>query len=168
MQSTSSGLESDIFHYTILIDGLCQVGQLKVTRELFCALTVKGLHPNAYPYNIMMKALCKEGLLDEAYELFRKIEADGCMRNSCSFNTMIRGFLHNNDKVRAIQILREMVEEGFSADFSTAIMVVDLLFHDSTGEFFHALVQNSEDYQSVNMVFPVNIGSIDSVKTCNL
>ncbi|WRX25338.1 Pentatricopeptide repeat - like 10 [Theobroma cacao] len=82
------GLEPDIVHYNMLIDGLCQVGFLKIARNLFCALITKGLNPNVY-----IKGLCKEGLPNEAYELFRKMEVNGCLQDSFSYNTMIRGFL---------------------------------------------------------------------------
>ena len=39
-------LGNNIVIYNILIDGLCNVGNLKVARKLFYSLPMKGLQPN--------------------------------------------------------------------------------------------------------------------------
>ncbi|XVE84589.1 hypothetical protein DITRI_Ditri17bG0024700 [Diplodiscus trichospermus] len=75
----------------------------------------------------MINGLCKEGLPDEAYHLFRTMGDNGCLPNSCSFNVMIQGLLRNSYTSKAIQLLEEMVDKGFSVDASTAILFVDLI-----------------------------------------
>ncbi|EOY11281.1 Pentatricopeptide repeat (PPR) superfamily protein [Theobroma cacao] len=148
----NNGIEPYTVHYNILIDGLFQVGQLNVARKLCCALPVKGLHPSVYTWSIMIKGLCKEGLPNEAYELFKKMDLNGCLQDSCSYNVMIKGFFQNNDVSRAMQILHEIVDKGFSADSSTARMLLDILCRDGGDQsIFELLGRNCEDDQNLNM-----------------
>ncbi|MFQ6643297.1 hypothetical protein Gotur_018594, partial [Gossypium turneri] len=88
----NSGVELNIVSYSILIDGLCKTGHIKVAKELFCELSINGLKPNVYAYAIMINGFCKEGLPDEAYQLFRSMEDNDCLPNSCCYNVMIQGF----------------------------------------------------------------------------
>ena len=67
---------NDIVIYSILIDGLCNVGNLTVARELFYSLPTKGL--------------CKEGLLEKASEIFEKMDGSGCSPNDHTYNTIIQ------------------------------------------------------------------------------
>ncbi|GAV70123.1 PPR domain-containing protein [Cephalotus follicularis] len=75
----------------------------------------------------MMHGLCKEGLANKAYDLFRKIEENGCSLDGCSYNKFILGLLRNNDTSRAMQLLHEMVDKGYSTDASTAEKLVNML-----------------------------------------
>uniref|UniRef100_A0A2P2KD19 Pentatricopeptide repeat-containing protein n=1 Tax=Rhizophora mucronata TaxID=61149 RepID=A0A2P2KD19_RHIMU len=60
------------------------------------------------------------------------MEDYGCLPDSWSYNIMIQGLLRNNDSTSAIQLLNEMVRKGFSADLSTADMLVNLASNDET------------------------------------
>ena len=118
---------NDIVIYSILIDGLCNVKNLKVARELFYSLFAKGLQPNVRTYTIMLKGLCKEGLLEEASEIFEKMDGSSCSPDDCTYNTIIQGLLQHNEMSKAMKYLEIMVDKDFSANATTAFMLVDLL-----------------------------------------
>ena len=59
-------LEQDIVFYNILIDSMCNAGELTTAREIFSSLLAKGLQPNVQTYTIMIKGFCKKGLIVEA------------------------------------------------------------------------------------------------------
>lgn len=106
---------------------MCKAGQLKSARELFHSLSNKGLQPDVKTYTIMIKGLFSEGLTSEVNMLLKVMEENRCSPNDFTYNTIIRGLIGNNEMSRAIQVFHEMVERGFSADASTAELLVDLL-----------------------------------------
>ncbi|XVF35662.1 hypothetical protein REPUB_Repub18cG0165400 [Reevesia pubescens] len=127
LSNANKELPRYIGHHNILRDGMIEAGRLEAARELFSHIFITGLKPSLPTYNKMIKGLCDEGLPEKAYDLLRKMEEDDCFPNNISYNITIRGFLQSNDLSKAMKILHEMENKGFSADASTAIMVVDLL-----------------------------------------
>ena len=119
-------LDRDIVIYGILIDGLCNAKKLTTAKELFYSLSTKGLELDVQTYTIMIKELCKEGLINEASELLEKMDENGCPPSDHTYNTIIRGYLQHNEDSKAMKYLQIMVDKGFSADVTTATMLVDL------------------------------------------
>lgn len=78
----------------------------------------------------MINELCNGGLLNDAEELLREMEDKACSPNDWTFNTMIRGFINNNETLRAMGLIQQMLERDFSADASTMGLIVDLLSQD--------------------------------------
>ncbi|KAK9937964.1 hypothetical protein M0R45_014727 [Rubus argutus] len=105
-------------------------GEIQSARDLLCGLSSKGLQPDVRTYNVMISGLCNEGLVSEAEKVLREMEEKGCFPNGFTYNIIIRGFITNNETSRAMGFIEEMVERGFSADASTAELVVDLLSKD--------------------------------------
>ncbi|CAI0428751.1 unnamed protein product [Linum tenue] len=66
----------------------------------------KFLQPDTRAYTITVDGLCRQGFVDEAYDLFRKME---------------------KDPLEAIDLIHEMVSEGFSADATTMSLLIELL-----------------------------------------
>ena len=93
-------MDCNIMIYNILIDCMCNVGEVMIAREFFYSLATKGLQPDVWTYSIMIKELCKEGLIDEASELLEKMERNGCSPHDCTFNTIIQGLLQHNETSR--------------------------------------------------------------------
>ena len=54
-------LDRNFVIYSILIDCMCNVGEVMAARELFYSLATKGFQPDVWTYNIMIKGLCKKG-----------------------------------------------------------------------------------------------------------
>ncbi|KAG7967762.1 hypothetical protein I3843_08G115600 [Carya illinoinensis] len=120
-------LEIDIVIYNILIDAMCDAAKLVTAKELFCFLSTKGLQPNARTYTIMFNGLCREGLINEACDLLEKMDGNGCLPENFLYNTIIQGLLQHDETSRAVEYIEIMVDKGFSADETTATMVIELL-----------------------------------------
>uniref|UniRef100_A0A803KN83 Pentatricopeptide repeat-containing protein n=1 Tax=Chenopodium quinoa TaxID=63459 RepID=A0A803KN83_CHEQI len=73
------GIRPDIVTYNILMDSLCEAGQLEDAAKFFSDLVLKGLQPSLKTYNILVKGFCKKGLMNEANDVLRKMEKDGCL-----------------------------------------------------------------------------------------
>ncbi|KAG5244283.1 pentatricopeptide repeat-containing protein [Salix suchowensis] len=95
MQSTY--LKPDVVMYNILIDAMCEFGNLKDARKLFSELSFQGLLPNVQIYTTIINGL---------YEF--------------SYNVIIRGFLQHKDESTAAQLIGEMRDRGFVAEVGTA------------------------------------------------
>ncbi|KAB1205009.1 hypothetical protein CJ030_MR7G008324 [Morella rubra] len=91
----------------------------------------------------MVKGLCKEGLVDEACELLEQMYKNGCSPDHFTYNTIIQGLLQHNERSKAIEYLRMMLDKGFSADATTATMFVDLLTADQPDKIVQEYFQKS-------------------------
>ena len=75
----------------------------------------------------MIKGFCKEGLIDEASELLEKMDGNHFSPDDRTYNTIIQGLLQQNEIAKAMELIKIMVDKGFSANATTASMLVDLL-----------------------------------------
>ena len=75
----------------------------------------------------MIKGFCKEGLIDEVSELLEKMDGNHLSPNECTYNTIIQGLLQQNETAKALELIKIMVDKGFSANATIASMVLDLL-----------------------------------------
>ena len=76
----------------------------------------------------MLKGLYKEGLLEEASEIFEKMDGSSCSPDGRTYNTIIQGLLQHNETSKAMELIKIMVDKGFSANATIASMLADLLF----------------------------------------
>ena len=88
----------------------------------------------------MLKGLCKEGLLEEPSEIFEKMDGSGCSPDDRTYNTIIQGLLQHNETSKAMKYLEIMVNKGFSANATTASMLVDLLSANSADKALQELL----------------------------
>ena len=59
-------LDHNIVFYNILMDSMCNAGELTTAREIFNSLLAKGLQPDVRTYTIMIKGFCKKGQIGRA------------------------------------------------------------------------------------------------------
>uniref|UniRef100_A0A2C9W657 Pentacotripeptide-repeat region of PRORP domain-containing protein n=1 Tax=Manihot esculenta TaxID=3983 RepID=A0A2C9W657_MANES len=134
----SQGHPPDRITFSILLDGLCKQGDLDDALTLFNVMEKSRLKPDHVIYNILInepdvdtystiiKGFCNEGLLDEAYKTFRGVEDGGCLPDGCCYNVIIQGFLKLKELTKASKLIDEMVDKGFSANATTAELVIHL------------------------------------------
>lgn len=108
-----------IIHCNILINGLCEAGELGSAVNLFNSLNAKGLQPYVATFRAII-GLCKAGQIHEACELLHDMNEKGCSPDGFMYNTIIQALLEDGQKARAMLLLGKMNERGFSADASTA------------------------------------------------
>jgi pentatricopeptide repeat protein len=136
-------VDINIVVYNILIDGMCNAGKLTTARELFNTLHTKDLQADVWTYNIIIKGLCKEGLLNEARELFEKMEEIGCSPDHFTYNTIIQGFFQHNDTSCVVKYIKIMVDKGFSANATTATILINLLSTNQADKTLQEFFQKS-------------------------
>ena len=136
-----NNLDHNIVFHNILIDCMCNARELSTARELFDRLPTKGLQPNVSTYNVMIKGLCREGLINEASELFEKMDGNNCSPDDRTYNRIIQGFLKHNKPSKAVKYLQIMVDKGFSANSTTATMLVGLLSSNQLDKSIQELFQ---------------------------
>uniref|UniRef100_A0A2P2P6Y2 Pentatricopeptide repeat-containing protein n=1 Tax=Rhizophora mucronata TaxID=61149 RepID=A0A2P2P6Y2_RHIMU len=68
------GVDPNVVVYNCLLNVMCYVDVLKMSRGLFCKLFSTQFLPNVRTCNIMMKGHCKEGLSNQVHDLFGKME----------------------------------------------------------------------------------------------
>ncbi|XVF37757.1 hypothetical protein REPUB_Repub20aG0037600 [Reevesia pubescens] len=68
----NSGFEPDVVHYSILIDGMCKAGHIKVATKLFHGLSVKGLNPDVYTYTGFLRNNCTSKVMQLLEEMVGK------------------------------------------------------------------------------------------------
>jgi pentatricopeptide repeat protein len=89
----------------------------------------------------MIKGLCKEGLIDEASELLEKMDGNGCSPNDRTYNTIIQGLLQHKETSKAMELVKIMVNKGFSADSTTTEILLDLISVNPTNKALQELLQ---------------------------
>ncbi|VVA21007.1 PREDICTED: pentatricopeptide repeat-containing [Prunus dulcis] len=94
----------------------------------------------------MINGLCIGGRTSEAEKLLIEMEEKGCSPNGWTYNVIIRGFINNNETVRAMELIQQMVKGRFSADASTTELIIDLLCKDKVDPALLPLMQK-ENYE---------------------
>ena len=61
------GCPPDVITYSVLIEGLCSVGEFGKVERVLEKSEEMGWTPNFVTYTIYMSALCRMGFLDEAF-----------------------------------------------------------------------------------------------------
>ncbi|KAM3704711.1 hypothetical protein ACJW31_03G026300 [Castanea mollissima] len=131
------GQHPDPQTYAILLDGLCKNKLIVEAMTLFQQMEDKRLGHNIVISSILIdgleffdslptKGLQPNGLIDEACELLETMGVNGCSPNDRTYNKIIQGLLQHNETSKATKYLQIMVDKGFSADVTTASMLVDM------------------------------------------
>ncbi|KAK9929511.1 hypothetical protein M0R45_026607 [Rubus argutus] len=71
------------------------------------------------------------------------MEGRGCSPDGWTYNIIIRGCINNNEISRAMGLIHQMVESGFSADAMTVELIIDLLSNDKVDPDLLPLLKNS-------------------------
>ncbi|XP_030443728.1 pentatricopeptide repeat-containing protein At1g12300, mitochondrial-like [Syzygium oleosum] len=138
------GVEPSVVTLNTLLNGLCEEGKTARALTLVEEMWGKGFKVDDFTCGVMVKRLCRSGNTSTAVRFMRDMEekgcelnvvmcstiidsyckeglaAQGCPPNGVMYGIIIRALLEDGQKARAMLLLGEMVEKGFSEDASTA------------------------------------------------
>ncbi|KAJ3695937.1 hypothetical protein LUZ60_001314 [Juncus effusus] len=112
-------IEPNLVTYTILIDSVCRIGNLREATRLLTILSQNGFKPDAYVYNTIMKGHC---ILDDCsgvMEVYNKMKDEGVKPDIVTYNTLIYGLSKAGMMPQAKKMLQVMAESGYLPDTAT-------------------------------------------------
>ncbi|KAM0954352.1 putative tetratricopeptide-like helical domain superfamily [Dioscorea sansibarensis] len=101
----------------IVVDGLCDNGEIEAARKVFEEMRQRGLRPNILSYNSLVEAYIKRLDFDSVDEVLKLIDADDVRRNAATYTVLINGFSGSGDIDKAEKAFEEAKNmEGLVGD----------------------------------------------------
>uniref|UniRef100_A0A7N0V8L4 DYW domain-containing protein n=1 Tax=Kalanchoe fedtschenkoi TaxID=63787 RepID=A0A7N0V8L4_KALFE len=157
-QVLKSGLGSDSYVTTGLLDVYAKIGDVESARKVFDKMPERSL----VSLTAMISCYAKSGSLDEAKSMFDEM---GDSKDVVCWNVMVDGFAQHGRPYHALELFREMLEEGVRADEVTVVSVLTACGQVGaleTGRWIHSYVES-------NMIlFNVRVGTalVDMYSKC--
>ncbi|KAG0449312.1 hypothetical protein HPP92_020661 [Vanilla planifolia] len=111
-EAEENGLATDVFVYSIVVDGLCKEGFLEKALDLCTVMRKKGIIPNISTYNSVIHGLCCQGCFVEAFRIFDSLECSGLFPTIVTYATLIGALAGEGLLQDAKELLRRMVTKG--------------------------------------------------------
>ncbi|XP_068645029.1 pentatricopeptide repeat-containing protein At3g61520, mitochondrial-like [Aristolochia californica] len=116
--------------FNCLIDGFCKAGDIDESSKLFSQMMKQGISPNEITLNAIIDGMCKHGRISSAINFFHEMcTAKGLKGNVITYTTLIGAFLQANNVDRAMQLFKEMMNNGLSPDSITYFTLISGLSH---------------------------------------
>ncbi|KAM0009104.1 putative tetratricopeptide-like helical domain superfamily [Helianthus debilis subsp. tardiflorus] len=87
--------------YTVLVNGLCNKGQLENARKILEEMDKKSCVPNVVIYNSLIGGYFREGKLQEAFKLHDEMLDRGLVPDDRTYDILVTG------KVKGVDSMRE-------------------------------------------------------------
>jgi pentatricopeptide repeat protein len=110
------GCPPDVISYSVLIEGLCRVGEFSKVERILGESEEKGWTPNAVTYNIYMSALCRMGLSDEAFRQVDVMCSRGLSMTIETVNILFDCLCRDSRFSEAVCLLEYSGELGWEVD----------------------------------------------------
>ncbi|KAJ8426587.1 LOW QUALITY PROTEIN: hypothetical protein Cgig2_018055 [Carnegiea gigantea] len=130
------GVVPDITVYTILIDGLCEAGQLEEAVDVFCFLLDRGLQPDQHVYTVLIKEFVRRGV-----QIMHSWRTTDVLQMIAATIQSLKGYLYCNNVKKALEFLSIMTAKGFAADAHTKSLFIDLLSSQNVHDVDKALLR---------------------------
>ncbi|KAK9904609.1 hypothetical protein M0R45_000571 [Rubus argutus] len=77
--------------YTMVIDGFCKKGDVKIGFKLLKEMQGDGHVPSVVTYNVLMNGLCKQGQMKNANMLLNAMINVGVVPDDITYNILLEG-----------------------------------------------------------------------------
>ncbi|XP_058106457.1 pentatricopeptide repeat-containing protein At3g22470, mitochondrial-like [Magnolia sinica] len=125
LEMVGKGIRPNVFTYSSLIHGLCNLGQWKEAMILFEEMLDGGISPDVTTFSILVNALCKEGMIKEAHGLLELMTQRGEEPNVITYNALMNGYCFTNQMDAALKIFDNMVSKGHKPSVVTYNILID-------------------------------------------
>ncbi|KAF3550124.1 hypothetical protein DY000_02005065 [Brassica cretica] len=143
----SEGAHPDIVTYKILLDGLCDKGELEMALDILDKMRKRKMEFDISVYNIIIHGMCNASKIDDAWDLFCSLPLRGAVTalgtsgrstsfrpylnylnfracrgvkpNVITHNIMIGGLCKKGSLSKADMLFRKMGEDGIAPDDCT-------------------------------------------------
>nr|XP_011462244.1 PREDICTED: pentatricopeptide repeat-containing protein At1g62670, mitochondrial-like [Fragaria vesca subsp. vesca] len=119
--------EPTVVSFTILIKGLCKVGNNSAAVCLLTKMHQNGFAPNTVSYNTVIDGLCKSSEIDEASRLFREMIDRGVIPDVYTYTSLIQGLCVEGLHFQVSVLWTEMVRQGVKLNVFTFSAMIDSL-----------------------------------------
>jgi len=110
------GCAPDVISYSVLIQGLCRVGEFGKVERILGESEAKGWTPNAVTYNIYMSVLCRMGFLDEAFRQVDVMLSRGVSMTIVTVNILFDCLCRDSMFSEAVSLLEYSEELDWNVD----------------------------------------------------
>ena len=119
-----TAMDVSVFSLTIVVRGFCQIGELKIARELVEEMIKKGVSPNVITFNTLVDACLRRWEFVELDLVLCLMEKEGIEFNDATYKLLIEGY-SSCDKIDAAKrLLLEMQGRGFEVDTHVYYIVI--------------------------------------------
>ncbi|KAF9464859.1 hypothetical protein BDZ94DRAFT_1255416 [Collybia nuda] len=105
-----------LLHYSILILGYAQQGDIEGISRGLTSLSKAGLVPDVYIYTSILKAFALRGDIDSVTAVLNQMRSAGVHANAVSYTTVITLLARRKDAVSAEAIYKRAISEGVIPD----------------------------------------------------
>ncbi|KAF3951805.1 hypothetical protein CMV_022583 [Castanea mollissima] len=137
-------LKPDLVTYTILIDNVCNMKNLREATRLVKVLKKEGFKPDCFVYNTIMKGYCMLSNGSEAIGVYNEMKEEGVEPDLVTYNTLIFGLSKSGRVKEAKKILRVMTEKGHFPDTVTYTSLMNGLCREGDALGALALLEEME------------------------
>ncbi|KAJ4849599.1 hypothetical protein Tsubulata_045228 [Turnera subulata] len=124
-QMKSDGIKPDTICYTLVLDGIIEMGDFSKADELFDELLGFGLIPDVCTYNVYINGLCKQNKIEAGIEMVASMEELGCKPNLAIYSLLVEGFCRTGDVSKAVDLVREMESKKIGLNGETCRIMID-------------------------------------------
>ncbi|KAL2938415.1 hypothetical protein RDABS01_021864 [Bienertia sinuspersici] len=110
-----SGMNISVFSWTIVVSGLCNIGELKMARELVEEMLEKGVKPNIITFNTLVDACSRRWKFEELDMVLCLMEREDIQFNDKTYTLLVEGYSASSKVDEAKRLLLEMQDNGFEA-----------------------------------------------------
>ncbi|XP_043720147.1 pentatricopeptide repeat-containing protein At1g20230-like [Telopea speciosissima] len=142
----------DVVMWNIMVSGYATKGDFRQALKCIKEMETEGVKPNQVTWNSIIAAYAQNGLFEEASDWFFKLQSsDNFKPNVVSWTALIAGNVQNDCSSRALQIFRQMVNDGVEPNSITIASVVSACTNLSLsrhGKEIHAYCIKSDGLDS--------------------
>ncbi|KAL3499969.1 hypothetical protein ACH5RR_039062 [Cinchona calisaya] len=108
MRQKKMGLECDKYTHTILIDGLCKVGNMKGGQCHLKYMNMMSIGTNLVAFNCFIDGLCKLGQVDHAMQVFESLK----VKDEFTYSSLVRGLCKGGRFHLPAKLLQSCIKSG--------------------------------------------------------
>ncbi|EOA29351.1 hypothetical protein CARUB_v10025637mg [Capsella rubella] len=118
----------ETYLYNLIMNGYFRFGLVEKAFQLHSEMSLRGVAPNKDTYWVLMNGLCKAGKVCEAMRLFHELRVNEFKIDEEMFITLTEGCYRAGMIDKSLEVVAEMIREGFIPDGTVVERLADALF----------------------------------------
>ncbi|KAG7994774.1 hypothetical protein I3843_01G074800 [Carya illinoinensis] len=121
------GSMPSVLTYNMLIEGMCERGELCEAARLWDDMVEKGCTPNAFTYNMLIKGFCKVRNAKEGISILEEMLEKECLPDKLTYSVLIQGLYDLGMEEEVIKVLSMALSNGVVGDDSWGLFFVEMV-----------------------------------------
>jgi pentatricopeptide repeat protein len=153
--------------FTHLIEGCCQVNNVRLAEKLFSDMRTANINPSIYTLNGLVKVYGKCGMSEKALDLVERMEEDyGIKPTVVVFTCLVSGLIRQKKHLDAWKTFKRMGEILRPDNQSTQTMLVGLADGQLWKEFVELAEQAVQNYKPTQERYNPPPGDVGAAERC--